>query len=40
LDQKQPTILISNPGGYTPHDQNIKVLHYRNYDVFLINQNP
>jgi len=40
LDQKQPTILISNPGGYTPQDQNIKVLHYRNYDVFLINQNP
>jgi hypothetical protein len=37
LEQKQPIVLISNPGGYTPKAPNIKVLHYRNYDVFVIN---
>lgn len=40
LNQKQPVLLISNPGGYTPKDHSIKVLHYRNYDVFLFNQIP
>ncbi|MCM1958489.1 hypothetical protein NCZ17_03795 [Acinetobacter modestus] len=40
LDQKQPSLLFSNPNGYTPEDPNVKVLHYRNYDVFFINQHP
>ncbi|ENW80609.1 hypothetical protein F909_01895 [Acinetobacter sp. ANC 3929] len=39
LEQKQPIVVISNPGGYKTNNQNVKVLHYRNYDVFLINQN-
>ncbi|ENX33450.1 hypothetical protein F889_02110 [Acinetobacter colistiniresistens] len=39
LEQKQPMVVISNPNGYQTDNPNIKVLHYRNYDVFLINQN-
>ncbi|WP_288401001.1 glycosyltransferase family 39 protein [uncultured Acinetobacter sp.] len=40
LDQEKPLLLFSNPNGYTPADPNVKVLHYRNYDVFFINQHP
>ncbi|WP_336041576.1 glycosyltransferase family 39 protein [Acinetobacter dispersus] len=39
LKQNQPVVVVSNPGGYKPDHPNVKVLHYRNYDVFLINQN-
>ncbi|EOR06250.1 ArnT family glycosyltransferase [Acinetobacter genomosp. 15BJ] len=38
LKQNQPVVVVSNPGGYKPDHPNVKVLHYRNYDVFFINQ--
>jgi 4-amino-4-deoxy-L-arabinose transferase-like glycosyltransferase len=38
LQNKQPLIVISRPHDFKPTDPHVKVLHQRNYDVFLFNQ--
>ncbi|WP_151778176.1 ArnT family glycosyltransferase [Acinetobacter brisouii] len=38
LNNKQPLIVISRPHDFKPADPHVKVLHQRNYDVFIFNQ--
>jgi len=38
LKNKQPLIVISRPGEFKSPDPQVKVLHQRNYDVFIFNQ--
>ncbi|WP_445116250.1 GtrA family protein [Acinetobacter sp. WZC-1] len=37
LASKQPFILLSRPNNFSTTDKHVKILHYRNYDVFLFN---